>query len=520
MSAIARVSEEPKTDGTSSAKMRLVSDTPDWASKVQRAWAERTVRERVKVLRAWRTCVVRRSEAFCTAIASTTRTPADVRVSELLPLLSACKFLEQNAERILKTRRLGWRGRPVWLTGVESSVERAPLGHVLVIGPSNYPLLLPGVQVLQALVAGNSVTWKPGAGGSKVAKLFAAELNDARMPRELLHVSDESPEAGKAAVAAGADKVFFTGSVCAGRAVMRQLAETGTPSVMELSGCSAVVVLPQADLQRVAAAVAFGVRLNGSATCMAPRRLIVLGTTTARREALVWRLREEFSRVAGVVLDAETHGLLREMVAEAIAAGALLIGEVAGRAGLPQAPMLLVHATPRMRIAQTDLMAPVLSVIDVKEEAGIAEVERACPFALTASIFGEESRARRLAAEMVVGTVVVNDVIVPTADPRLSFGGRRRSGFGVTRGAEGLLEMTAVRNLVVRHGDSRRHYEPTGEGHLRLFDGLIAATHGGSLRERWRGMKDLVAAARTMEPENTGHNETEEGQRRDGADER
>ena len=96
---------------------------------------------------------------------------------------------------------------------------------------------------------------------------------------------------------------------------------------------------------------------------------------------------------------------------------------------------------------------------------------------------------------------MINDVIVPTADPRVPFGGRKASGFGVTRGAEGLLEMTAVRTVMVRRGRSVREYEPTGVAHTKMFDGVILAGHAGSWRQRWRGLKQMVGAAKEIKPE-------------------
>ena len=114
------------------------------------------------------------------------------------------------------------------------------------------------------------------------------------------------------------------------------------------------------------------------------------------------------------------------------------------------------------------------------------------------SIFGDESAARRLATRIRVGTVVINDVIAPTADPRVPFGGRRGSGFGVTRGAEGLLEMTAIKTVLVQRGGSRRHYEATGDVHARMFRGLILAGHAKTWRERWFGLRQLVEAGRTL----------------------
>jgi aldehyde dehydrogenase (NAD+) len=97
-----------------------------------------------------------------------------------------------------------------------------------------------------------------------------------------------------------------------------------------------------------------------------------------------------------------------------------------------------------------------------------------------------------------VGHVLINDVIIPTIDPRVPFGGRGRSGFGVTRGAEGLLAMTTPRTVQVQRGWSKRSYEPTGAGHVALFSGLAALLHGDGFRKRWDGLKRLVAAARKL----------------------
>lgn len=482
--------------------------SPGWQPKVQRAWAERSIEERLKVLRRWRHGMAGRSEDLCAAIGSAWqpgegRTPADVRISEILPLLAACEYLEKNAAKVLRTRSLGWRGRPVWLWGVQSEIRRVALGRVLVIGPANYPLFLPGVQVLQALAAGNAVTWKPGRGGREVAKVFAGEMDRAGLPRELLHLTEETDEAGRNAVREGADKVFFTGSAAAGRAVMRELAETATPSVMELSGCAAVVVLPGAELGRVTEAIVFGMRLNGSATCMAPRRALVMGRSPARREALRRRLERALRKMEPMRLTSEVHGRLWEMVDEARREGAIVLGVrgVQGEdGGWMQSAVLLTEVKPAMRIAQTDLFAPVLSMIDVTNKGEIAAAQRMCPFGLSVSIFGEEQMARQLAGRMTAGTVVMNDVIVPTADPRIPFGGRRGSGFGVTRGAEGLLEMTAVKTVLTRRGNSRRQYEATGEAHNGMFEGLILAGHAGTWGRRWQGLKQIVMAARGLKP--------------------
>jgi hypothetical protein len=99
---------------------------------------------------------------------------------------------------------------------------------------------------------------------------------------------------------------------------------------------------------------------------------------------------------------------------------------------------------------------------------------------------------------------VVNDVIVPTADPRLPFGGRGYSGFGVTRGAEGLLELTAAKAVAVRRGAWRPHLDGGHTGDAELFRAYITAAHGGSLACRaaacWGLARALAARASRRSP--------------------
>ena len=415
------------------------------------------------------------------------RSRADSLVAEVLPLLAACEFLERNATALLKARRLGRSGRPFWLGGVTTRVERVPLGVVLVIAPANYPLFLGGVQVLQALAAGNAVVLKPGRGGRAVASRMALALREAGLPDGLLTVTDESVEAGLREIEAGPDKIFFTGSSEAGRSVMRLAANTATPVVAELSGCDAVFVLPSADIGLVVDALAFGMRFNGSATCMAPRRLVLIG---AGHDGLMAALQERFQTIDGIAVESSVREQLSRLTREASRAGATIIGDVDAAA---LRPILVTDASPSMRIAQSDLFVPVLNVIQVANLEEAIAAEQVCPYGLTAAVFGERRAAEELASRLEVGTVLVNDLIVPTADPRVSFGGRRGSGFGSTRGAEGLLEMTAVRTVAVRTGKSRRRYETAGALHERMFQGVVEAGHAGTLRGRFRG---LVAAVR------------------------
>ena len=273
-------------------------------------WVSATLKARLRVLRAARHLMAARAEEFCEVISpQLARTKADTLATELLPLLAGCKFLEREAGRILAPKKLGMSGRPLWMTGVGAEIHRVALGHVLVIGPSNFPLFIPGSHVLQALAAGNRVTWKPGAGGGAVAQLMARMLVEAGLPASALTVTDESVEAARTALAAQPDKVIFTGSTKTSQSLMAELAQTATPAVLELSGADAIVVSPTADLEQVARAVAFGLRLNGGSVCMSPRRLFATPSTMTALRPL---LREALAKVPGVCDGCRNGGALAD----------------------------------------------------------------------------------------------------------------------------------------------------------------------------------------------------------------
>jgi acyl-CoA reductase-like NAD-dependent aldehyde dehydrogenase len=470
------------------------------ARAAQEPWAAWPVPARLAVVKRLRHGIADSADfSVDLAAAVGERSLAEVLTSEVLPLADACRFLEREAERLLAPRRLGADGRPFWLGGVESEVRREPLGLVLVLGPANYPLFLPGVQTIQALVAGNAVLVKPGRSGGRAARALAALLAAAGLPEGLLTVLPEGEEAGREALAAGIDKVLVTGAATTGEAVLADLAPRLVPATLELSGCDAVFLLPscrEADLDRAARALRFGLLLNGGATCIAPRRVFV---PRSQKAALEGRLVGLLSGAAGASGAPEPALRARELAAEALLQGARLLVGSLGKDG----PLVLTDARPEMRLLQEDLFTPVLSLVGIDDsnpQEALAEAlagAAVCPYALGAAIFGPEAEAVAFASRVRAGVVVINDLIVPTADPRLPFGGRGRSGYGLTRGAEGLLELTAVKSIAVRRGGlggRLPHLDEPRPGDEELFRGYLALVHGDGVKKRLGGMVGIFRA--------------------------
>ncbi len=453
-------------------------------------WTDASVADRAKVLGRVPGHLAAAAEDLIDDARSPLRRDVETVSAELIPLADGIAWLAKNAARILADRTVGVRGRPVWLWGVHSTVQRRPLGHVLILGTWNYPILLAGIQTAQALVAGNRVTIKPAAGTEAVTRRWVEAFFSAGVPEGQIRLLDSSTRAATDAIDAGVDLIILTGAAATGRAVARRAAETLTPCILELSGCDAVIVLPTADTDRLVNSLFFGLRFNSGATCIGPRRLIPVDRRpTAAIESLVQRLREA-GEVAVHPAAAETAV---ELIESAIADGAVdLVGQFRGpdvrRTGrMP--PVVLDNVAADHPVAAADVFAPVMSILPATTLDDAVDQVNACRYRLAASVFGDRRAATAVAHRLDVGSVTVNDLIAPTADPRLPFGGRGHSGYGVTQGPEGLLAMTHPRSVSVRRGWWLPHLDPPRDGDASLLTAVLQLAHrrgGDSAASRLR----------------------------------
>ena len=286
-----------------------------------RDWSKVSIDQRCRTIASVAAVVAQQGATWTRLCQSRQRVdPVETIAAELLPLCSALKFIGRQGPRLLRTRRLGWAGRPLWLWGVRSQIRRDPHGTVLVLGTWNYPVLLAGVQIAQALAGGNDVCFKPALGCEAISDQLAKAFHACGVPERSLRVLDSSTEAATEAIDAGVDLIVLTGAASTGRAVLRRAAETLTPCIMELSGCDAVVVLPGAALDRVAEVISFGLTFNSGATCIGPRRLIAEPSSA---DAIRARLEKELEPKPEVEIHPAARESVSQVIEHAIAAGAV-----------------------------------------------------------------------------------------------------------------------------------------------------------------------------------------------------
>ena len=471
------------------------------ARAAQRGWADSTLARRLVAVTAFRRLLVSACDRLCQVIAEDVgKSAREVVGSEILPTADACLFVEKQAPSLLRSRRVSTRTRPWWMFGQGDTIHRRPRGVVGIIGTWNYPLFLNAVQIVQALVAGNAVVWKPSEVTPRFAEVLRDLLHEAGFPPEVFRVLPATRDMGPALADSPIDHVVFTGSAAVGRKLAARLGERLVSSTLELSGCDVQLLLDDADVKLAARAAWFGVTLNRGQTCIAVRRAIVPRSLYGAYCDLLRPLSAQ-ARPYALAMPSQTWQAQR-LVDEAISAGGRLLtdGPVRVEADACR-PAIVVDARPEMGVCQEACFAPIMAVMpyDTLEEALAMEAQ--CPYALGASVFtAQPSRAEAIAPRLRAGMVSVNDVVVPTAHPATPFGGRGDSGWGVTQGAAGLLEMTVPQVVSTRGGSFRPHYDMGDPAKLAASDGmlrgLLEATHAPTFLARMRGWWRTVRAAR------------------------
>lgn len=444
------------------------------------AWAERSLEFRLDLLERFRSRLVAERESLLTLLAELRPgcSRAELISSEIIPLLDNIVFLGQRAAKILQPERLGRRGQPVWLFGVDSVIYRESLGRILIVAPGNYPLFLPLVQAVYGWAVGNCIWLKSAPGSFPLHDLLRKLFLSVGGPAEAFRLLGEENSSYPWALSEGVDKVILVGSAATGEAVLAQAGKALVPTVAELSGWDAVFIHPEADLDKAAAAVAFGLALNGGRTCVAPRRVFFRGDVD-RFERLLEQALQQRPRVP-------LNELEQKFVDEGGRAGCHVLGS-------PDGPVVLSRIRRDhllLREARFGAVA-VLHVVESDDEA--LELSRNCRHALGAALFGPLEWAETLAHRVPGQMVCVNDIIVPSADPRLPFGGTGRSGFGHMRGKEGLLEMTAVRVVSTRRGGTTDHLRPPSPVDDPLLERFLLMAHGPGVGSKLRATLEMVA---------------------------
>lgn len=419
------------------------------------AWGRETFEARAAVLVAVAERLTLEREALARGIVEEMGKPITQALAEVDKCALVCRFFAEHGASFLANEFVD--------VGADAKayVAYRPLGVVLAILPWNFPLWQAFRFVAPALMAGNAVVVKPapsvmGCGRAVERLLLEAGAPEGLVP--ILTVSDArvEPVIRDRRIAA----VTLTGSDRAGRAVAAIAGSELKKVVLELGGSDPYVVLADADLD-VAVAAAVRSRLNnGGQSCIGAKRIIVEASVA---EAFAEKLRTRLCAVEfgdpmsvdaelGPMARADLRDQLHAQVQRCVDAGARLElgGEVPDQPGFWYPLTLLSGVTPDSPAFREELFGPVFTLCVADDEAHALQLANDSDFGLGAAVFTANTRRGDVIAreELHAGSCFVNAPV--RSDPRLPFGGIKRSGYGRELARHGIHEFVNAKTVWVQ----------------------------------------------------------------------
>jgi len=434
---------------TSPAELDRIIARADAAS---RDWRGLAVAARAERLRAAGRILRERQDAYARTMALEMGKPLAQGVAEAEKCAWACDYYAEQAAAMLADQ-------PRRTDAARSYVRFEAIGPVLAIMPWNFPFWQVFRFAAPALAAGNAGLLKHAPNVSRCALEIEQVFRDAGLPDGLFRSVFLSNEATAGLIADPRVRaVTLTGSDRAGSQVAERAGRHLKKTVLELGGSDPFIVLEDADLAR-AVKIAADARLqNSGQSCIAAKRFIVADRVAGQ---FTERLTAEMgSRRVGDPLDPATavgpqarldlRANLHRQVEESVRGGAQLVlgGRLPDGPGAFYPPTVLTAVQPGTPAFDEETFGPVAAVMVARDDAEAVRIANASVYGLGASVWtSDPARGESIARELEAGSVFVNGLV--KSDPRLPFGGVKRSGYGRELSEYGLREFVNIKTVWV-----------------------------------------------------------------------
>jgi acyl-CoA reductase-like NAD-dependent aldehyde dehydrogenase len=414
------------------------------------AWRETGFGERSAALRRAAAILRERQSRYGALITTEMGKPIAEAEAEIEKCAWNCDFYAEHAERMLADE-------PAASAAHESYVAYEPLGPVLAIMPWNFPFWQVFRFAAPALMAGNTCLLKHASNVAGCALAIEEVFSDAGLPagafRTLL-----IPGAATEAVIDDrrVRAVTLTGSDATGAIVAATAGRALKKTVLELGGSDPFIVLADADVQAAASAAVRARYQNTGQSCIAAKRFIVEDAVADAFErdfvaaARALKVGDPLDRGTqiGPLARGDLRDALARQVQQSVAQGAKLLlgGQALDGRGYYFAPTVLSAVTAAMPAFREETFGPVAAIVRARDAKQAVALANDSDFGLGAALWtGNSEQARRLARRIESGSVFINGMV--SSDPRLPFGGVKRSGYGRELSAFGIREFVNIQTI-------------------------------------------------------------------------
>ncbi len=367
----------------------------------------------------------------------------------------ACEYYAESAERMLAPE-------PFPEGAGDGEVRFEPLGVILAVMPWNYPFWQVVRFAAPSLMAGNGALLKHASNVPQSAAMLEELFLRAGFPKGVFqNLPISIPQTASVIDDARVAAVTLTGSVRAGTSVGERAGRNLKKIVLELGGSDPFIVLKDADIQAAARVGAIARLQNAGQTCIAAKRFIVEKEVA---DAFLSALTEEFKEyTVGDPMDASTmvgplatKNILEGVdaqVKKSVEMGAKVVTGGMRKEGKGNfyMPTILTNLKKGMPAYDEEVFGPVASIIPVANEEEAVTVANDTEFGLGASIWTKDiEKAKKLAGRIEAGAVFINSQV--KSDPRIPFGGVKKSGHGRELGEYGVKEFVNAKTVSVMRG--------------------------------------------------------------------
>ena len=432
----------------------LVADVAERARFAQKTWGALTVKERNRFIRRWLDLLWDNQAEGIQVLRRENGKADGSALIEFITVDNVGQYYINHAKKILKPER-----RASLFPFVQwAKVFHKPHGVVGIISPWNYPFALPFMDMIPALIAGNTVVLKPSESTPFIAEWAVDLMYQAGIPRDVVQIVQGDGRTGSSLIN-HVDFLQFTGSTTTGIKVGHACVKRLIPHSLELGGKDPAIVLADADPDITAVNLIQGAFENSGQMCISIERVYVeegvydqlISSLTHYMSGMTQGSDED--AVVGSMTNQAEFDRTQAHLDDAVKKGAKIITGGNPRPDLGELffePTILTDVDHSMAIMRDETFGPVMPIMKVKNTQEAIRLANDTEYGLSASVFSSNlKRAQDIALKIESGDVNVNRAQYATGTPSLPSGGQGYSGTGRRNGKEGLLKYTASQSVVV-----------------------------------------------------------------------